>query len=86
MKWRADCRFDYLSTYDKEFLDLLQRARCEELDFGGESGSERLQFLVGKDVTPDQMLRSVANLRAWAPNIEPYGSWMIGFPQRRKKT
>ena len=80
VKWRADCRFDYLSTYNKEFLELLQRAGCEELDFGGESGSDRLQFLVGKDVTPGQMIKSVANLREWAPNIEPYVSWMSGFP------
>ncbi len=80
VKWRADCRFDYLCKYDREFVALLQRAGCVELDFGGESGSERLQFMVGKDVTPDQMLKSVANLKEWAPDIEPYVSWMSGFP------
>ena len=80
VKWRADCRFDYLSTYKREFIELLGRSGCIELDFGGESGSERLQLLVGKDVTPDQMLTSVSNLRKWAPNIEPYVSWMSGFP------
>jgi anaerobic magnesium-protoporphyrin IX monomethyl ester cyclase len=80
VKWRADCRFDYLSRYEGKFLELLQKAGCIELDFGGESGSERLQFLIGKDVTPDQMRTSVANLRKWAPNIEPYVSWMSGFP------
>ncbi len=80
VKWRADCRFDYLSTYNKEFLNLLQESGCVELDFGGESGSERLQSLVGKDVTPSQMLTSVTNLKEWAPEIEPYVSWMSGFP------
>lgn len=80
VKWRADCRFDYLSKYDKEFVELLQRAGCVELDFGGESGSERLQFMIGKDVTPNQMIKSVANLGDWAPDIEPYVSWMSGFP------
>jgi len=80
VKWRADCRFDYLSAYDKKFVQLLQQAGCVELDFGGESGSERLQFLVGKDVTPNQMIKSVANMREWAPSIEPYVSWMSGFP------
>ncbi len=80
VKWRANCRFDYLSTYNKEFLELLERAGCVELDFGGESGSPRLQELICKDVTADQMLQSVANLRDWAPSIEPYVSWMSGLP------
>ncbi len=80
VKWRANCRFDYLSTYNKEFLGLLERAGCVELDFGGESGSPRLQELICKDVTADQMLQSVANLKAWAPTIEPYVSWMSGLP------
>ncbi len=84
VKWRADCRFDYLSTYEKEFIELLQSSGCAELDFGGESGSERLQLLVGKDVRPDQMLTSVSNLKKWAPNIEPYVSWMSGFPTETK--
>ncbi len=80
VRWRANCRFDYLSTYDREFLGLLERAGCVELDFGGESGSSRLQELICKDVTADQMLQSVSNLKAWAPTIEPYVSWMSGLP------
>jgi anaerobic magnesium-protoporphyrin IX monomethyl ester cyclase len=80
VQWRANCRFDYLSNYDKSFLELLEKAGCVELDFGGESGSDRLQQLICKDVTPDEMLRSVVNLRHWAPSIEPYVSWMSGLP------
>ena len=83
--WRANCRFDYLSTYDKEFLGLLERAGCVELDFGGESGSPRLQELICKDVTADQMLQSVVNLKAWAPTIEPFISWMSGLPGETDK-
>ena len=37
--WRANCRFDYLASYDGDFVRLLERAGCMELDFGGESGS-----------------------------------------------
>ena len=80
IQWRANCRFDYLSTYNKDFLELLERAGCVELDFGGESGSERLQQFICKDVTAEQMLISVKNLRSWAPSIEPYVSWMSGLP------
>jgi anaerobic magnesium-protoporphyrin IX monomethyl ester cyclase len=78
--WRANCRFDYLSTYDKDFINLLSKAGCVELDFGGETGSDRLQKLICKDVTAEQMLQSVANLKKWAPSIEPYVSWMSGLP------
>jgi anaerobic magnesium-protoporphyrin IX monomethyl ester cyclase len=80
VQWRANCRFDYLSTYDKDFLQLLERSGCTELDFGGESGSSRLQELICKDVTSEQMLKSVENLGRWAPSIEPFVSWMSGLP------
>lgn len=78
--WRANCRFDYFSTYDKDFIELLEKAGCVEIDFGGESGSERLQQLICKDVNAGQMLQSVQKLRIWAPTIEPYVSWMSGLP------
>jgi len=79
-QWRANCRFDYLSIYGKDFLGLLEKAGCVELDFGGESGSERLQKLICKDVTASQMLRGIENLGLFAPSIEPYVSWMSGLP------
>jgi len=51
VQWRANCRFDYLSTYDKDFLGLLEQAGCVELDFGGESGfpSSAETYLQGRD-------------------------------------
>lgn len=80
IKWRANCRFDYFSTYNRDFVSLLEKAGCIELDFGGESGSARLQEFVCKDVTAEQMMQSVENLRKWAPSIEPYVSWLSGLP------
>jgi anaerobic magnesium-protoporphyrin IX monomethyl ester cyclase len=80
MHWRANCRFDYLSAYDKDFLELIEKAGCVELDFGGESGSSRLQEFICKDVTAQQMLQSVENLKRWTPSIEPYVSWLSGLP------
>jgi anaerobic magnesium-protoporphyrin IX monomethyl ester cyclase len=76
--WRANCRFDYLARYDEEFVSLLEKAGCMELDFGGESGAERLQELVCKDVTAEQILMSVRKLHDWAPSISPErptGTW-----------
>jgi radical SAM superfamily enzyme YgiQ (UPF0313 family) len=81
VQWRANCRFDYVATYDKSFIELLEKAGCVELDFGGETGSNSLQQIICKDVTADEMLQSVKKLQRWAPNIEPYVSWMIGLPE-----
>jgi anaerobic magnesium-protoporphyrin IX monomethyl ester cyclase len=78
--WRANCRFDYLAGYDADFLGLLERAGCIELDFGGESGSPRMQELVCKDVTAGEILQSVENLHKWAPSIDPFVSWLCGLP------
>lgn len=78
--WRANCRFDYLAGYDEEFVRLLERAGCIELDFGGESGDPRMQAFVCKDVTAGEMVAGVANLRRWAPSIDPFVSWLSGLP------
>jgi len=78
--WRANCRFDYLAKYDADFLGLVERAGCMELDFGGESGSEPMQQFVCKDVTAEEILTSVENLRRWAPSIDPFVSWLSGLP------
>ena len=78
--WRANCRFDYLAGYEGDFLALLQRAGCRELDFGGESGSEAKQRFVCKDVTRDQIVRSVELLARHAPAIDPFASWLSGLP------
>ena len=78
--WRANCRFDYLAKYDGDFLGLIERAGCMELDFGGESGSTRMQDFVCKDVSADEIITSVANLARWAPSIDPFVSWLSGLP------
>ena len=80
VSWRANCRFDYMSEYSRDFIELLAKSGCSEIDFGGETGSERLLSLIDKDVTTEQIVRSVENLRNWAPSIEPFVSWMSGLP------
>ena len=80
ISWRANCRFDYMSEYSKDFIEFLAKSGCSEIDFGGESASERLLSLIDKDITAKQMIRSVENLRKWAPSIEPFVSWMSGLP------
>ena len=78
--WRANCRFDYLAGYDDAFVALLERAGCRELDFGGESGSARMQEFVCKDVSAGEIVTSVESLRRAAPAIDPFVSWLSGLP------
>ena len=78
--WRADCRFDYMSRYDEDFIRLLEKSGCIELNFGAETGSKRLLDLIHKDVIPEMMFKSVEKLRDYAPSIEPYVFWMSGLP------
>src|SRR5690606_3870400 len=73
-------RFDYLASYDEKFISLLERSGCVELNLGGESGSDRLLTYMHKDVSRDQMLCSVRNLRRWGASIEPVVSWISGIP------
>ena len=80
ISWRANCRFDYMSEYSKDFIELMAKSGCNEIDFGGETGSEKLLSLIDKDITTEQMIKSVENLRKWAPSIEPFVSWMSGLP------
>lgn len=79
-RWRANCRFDYVAGYDAGFLQLLERAGCAELDFGGESGSAAMQDVVCKDVSAEQIREAIARLARWAPSIDPFVSWLSGLP------
>ena len=83
--WRADCRFDYMSSYDKDFITLLEKSRCMELNFGAETGSDRLLKAIKKDITPGQMIISLKKLKDWSPTISPYIFWMSGFPTESRK-
>lgn len=82
--WRANCRLDYMAGYDRDFIELLEKANCIELDFGAETGSPRLLSVIGKGVSREQMVQAVQNLRDFAPTIEPYVFWMSGFPTETK--
>lgn len=80
IKWRANCRFDYVARYDKDFISLLDNSGCVELDFGGESGSIKLQNFVSKEVEYSQIISALVKLKKFSQNIEPYVSWLCGLP------
>jgi radical SAM superfamily enzyme YgiQ (UPF0313 family) len=85
IQWNASCRFDYLARYDKAFIELLEKSGCVQLDFGGESGSDRILRLINKDVIAEQMIKAMENLGRWGSKISPAVTWMGGLPTETEK-
>lgn len=74
----AECRFDYFVRYDQVFIDLLRRAGFNEIEFGGESGSDKTLRYIKKDITRENILHSIEKCRK--SEIRSFTSFMIGFP------
>ncbi len=53
--WSCDTRADAL---DEELIRAMRRAGCERLSLGVESGSPRILQSIGKNITPETMLRT----------------------------
>jgi len=70
--WQANCRFDYVASYKREFFSLLENSHCSELNFGAETGSPKLLTLIKKDLTTNQMVLALQKMQEWAPSSEPY--------------
>ncbi|MBK7977895.1 MAG: B12-binding domain-containing radical SAM protein, partial [Deltaproteobacteria bacterium] len=76
--YNANCRIDYISRYDVEFLKMLGRAGIRELRIGIESGSNTTQQRIDKYTTFDECL--VANRKLREAGIVPHYNFMVGFP------
>lgn len=77
--YNANCRIDYISRYDVEFLKMLGRAGIRELRIGIESGSNTTQQRIDKYTTFDECL--VANRKLREAGIVPHYNFMVGFPE-----
>ena len=81
LKYTASCRFDYFSTFDKDFITLLKDAGLQTVHFGGESGSQDMLDYIKKDVKLSQMVRSIELSKIIGLN--PQSSFIIGLPEER---
>jgi len=59
IKWKAQCRADYFSKYDNEFVSLLKKSGCISLLFGAESGNQRILDLLKKDIKVEDTVKSI---------------------------
>jgi radical SAM superfamily enzyme YgiQ (UPF0313 family) len=82
-RWSANCRFDYFSEYEDDFIELLKESGCYLLCFGGESGSDRILDYLDKKLNRQQILESVG--KAKRHHLQIQISFMCGFPDETQE-
>lgn len=76
--WKANCRIEYLINKDKSFFKMLENAGCKFLQFGVESGSNRILNLLNKGFTIEDILK--INRQLDKTNIKCRYNFIIGIP------
>ncbi len=77
-KFWAMCRCHVFSNFDETFLMKLKRAGFDTINFGAESGSQRILDLISKDMTREDILRTAELCKQHGFNAQ--FSFMTGFP------
>ncbi len=77
-------RIDTLARMDDDILDLCYRAGCRYLQFGVESGSPRIQKMINKQISLDDV-ESVNKRLAKYPEMITFYNFMCGFPTETKE-
>ncbi|KPL19778.1 MAG: hypothetical protein AMJ92_00955 [candidate division Zixibacteria bacterium SM23_81] len=81
LPWLCESRVD---IEDPGFFQKMARAGCAGVQFGIESGCQRVLRGLGKGTTLDQVVAAVAG--AAKAGISPVGTFMIGLPQDTVET
>ena len=73
-----------IDTIDPQLLGLLREAGCRQINFGIESGSQRILDLIKKDIKRNDIVQAVT----WTKEagIRTLGYFMIGFPTETEDT
>jgi len=78
IRWKANCRISYLARKNKRFYDMLEKAGCKLLQFGVESGSDRILKILRKHTTTQQILE--VNRKLAETRIECRYNFIVGIP------
>jgi len=78
IKWNASARCDYICSFNSNMLAAMRKSGCHTIEFGAESGSEKILNLISKDITVKDILTSAKICRQYG-FIAAY-SFMMGFP------
>jgi radical SAM superfamily enzyme YgiQ (UPF0313 family) len=76
--WSASIRANYLARWGEELIQELAADHCFELRIGAESGSQRVLDIMGKDITIQEIYRSVELCRKHKINL--LLGFMVGVP------
>ena len=77
-------RIDTLVNIDDDTLDLCCKAGCRYLQFGVESGSPRIQKLIHKEISLEDVVTTNRRLAAH-PEIVTFYNFMCAFPTETKE-
>jgi len=75
LNWGANARVDCL---DEEILELSKKAGCKKLNFGLESGSQKMLDKLHKGVSVETVYKTISNCRKH--RIQTSGSFIVGHP------
>jgi len=76
--WKANCRISYLVDKDLSFFSVVEKSGCKLLQFGVESGSDRILKILKKRITTEQVM--AVNRKLARTNIKCRYNFMIGVP------
>jgi radical SAM superfamily enzyme YgiQ (UPF0313 family) len=80
LKFKIEARVD---TFDEDKAKLLKNSGCMEIQFGVESGSDKIRKFINKGVTKDKIRESFNLCKKY--KINTYAYIMIGFPIETKE-
>ena len=73
-----------VDTIDEEKVDRLKRARCRMIQFGIESGSQKMLDAMKKGITVEQIRTAIALTRK--ARIRAAGFFIVGYPGETRET
>jgi radical SAM superfamily enzyme YgiQ (UPF0313 family) len=83
IEWQAMARANYIAYYSDEEMKFLKKSGWWNALIGGESGSDRILKMIQKDITTEEIKKSV--IKCIHAGIKPMVSFMIGFPGEDEK-
>lgn len=76
--WEGSCRTNVLAKFDDNICAKLKQSGCKQLNFGIESGSQRVLKLIGKHTNLKNILETIKKCKAHDIIAECY--FISGFP------
>lgn len=76
INWACYARLDVI---DEEMISMMAKAGCKKLFFGIETGSPKIQKLIGKNLDITKVIPLIKKMRCY--NIKATFSFILGFPE-----